>query len=429
MFELVYYKLKNFYNQTANLYVNLVADRPLHFITIYLFMTALFSLGLLQIKFNLDTDALAIVRNSECVHNAIILNKTFRSNQNERHYNNKLLDLGYYFEMIINVKQLNATKRNSNNDLFLPSYNFLNVTILEEYNRLFDAVKSLQIADETRTYSYSDLCARRLNKCSVEGGLMRRESFQNRLLNHEVGYPINDNKHTYVDSTEMDALSVNLIFGLYRKEIIIDNEGDSSQGKLAPVHSGTVRNRFDLLYNSEKNRKLAIKFMKRFTQFIGEIKQNNTYPHLNMSYFTSHSLTDEIEKYSKIDTNYVLVSIAFFWLTMLISFIISPTKKNDANLIRPSLSSSSSSSTIKSFLIQKYTSFSWKNVLNNGAWYLTFIVLLQIVFTFTASFGVLSLLGVRVNFLTATIVFILLSNNFFNFYFFLYCCYSNNNET
>ena len=56
MFELVYYKLKNFYNQTANLYVNLVADRPLHFITIYLFMTALFSLGLLQIKFNLDTE-------------------------------------------------------------------------------------------------------------------------------------------------------------------------------------------------------------------------------------------------------------------------------------------------------------------------------------------------------------------------------------
>jgi hypothetical protein len=159
--------------------------------------------------------------------------------------------------------------------------------------------------------------------------------------------------------------------------------------------------------------------MKRFTQFIGEIKQNNTYPHLNMSYFTSHSLTDEIEKYSKIDTNYVLVSIAFFWLTMLISFIISPTKINDANLIRTSLSSSSSSSTIKSFLIQKYTSFSWKNILNNGAWYLTFIVLLQIVFTFTASFGVLSLLGVRVNFLTATIVFILLSNNFFTFYFFL----------
>ena len=145
---------------------------------------------------------------------------------------------------------------------------------------------------------------------------------------------------------------VNTVF--HDKEIIIDNEGDSSQGKLAPVHTGTVRNRFDLLYNSEKNRKLAIKFMKRFTQFIGEIKQNNTYPHLNMSYFTSHSLTDEIEKYSKIDTNYVLVSIAFFWLTMLISFIISPTKINDANLIRTSLSSSSSSSTIKSFLIQIY---------------------------------------------------------------------------
>lgn len=420
LFEIIYRKLRSFYNQTANLYVNLVVDRPVQFIVTYLLIATLFSFGLFQVKFNLDTDALAIVRNSECVKNAILLNQTFVTNQNERHYNNKLLDLGYYFEMIINVKQLNSSKRLSNDDLLLPAYNFITPNILNEYNQLFDAVVSIQIEDtdgsNAKNYSYSDLCARRLNKCSIEGGLMRKESFQKRLLEHLVGYPLDDNKNTYVDSTEMDALSVNLIFGKYRKEIIIDNEGESNQGaKLAPVHSGTVRNRFDLLYDNERNKYLSIKFMKKFTNFMKEIKLNNTYPNLNMSYFTSHSLTDEIEKYSKSDTNYVLFSIILFWLSLLISLIISPAKQQQQqqqpeSIIRSNLSSSSSSSTVKSYLFNKYNNFSCDFILANSAWYLTFVVLIQIVLTFSASFGVLSLLGVRVNFLTATIVFILLSN-------------------
>lgn len=147
MFEKVYLKLRNFYNHTANLYVNLVLDKPYQFVISYLLVVVMFSFGLLQAKLNLDTDALAIVRNSESVRDAMILNKTFTSNQNERHFNNKLLDLGYYFEMIINVKQPNTSKRCSNDDLFRPEYNFLNATILEEYNRLFDAVESLQIEE------------------------------------------------------------------------------------------------------------------------------------------------------------------------------------------------------------------------------------------------------------------------------------------
>lgn len=412
LFEVIYCKLRSFYSQTARVYVSLVVERPVSFIFTYLIVASLLSLGLFQIKFNLDTDALAIVRNSESMHNAALLNKTFVSNQYERHYNNKLIDLGYYFEMIINVKQPNTTRRESNLDLLKPSYNFLTNEILSEYNHLFDAVVSLQISDDERNYSYSDLCSKRLKKCSIEGGLMRKKSFQMRLLNHEIGYPIDDNKHTYVDSTEMDALTFDLIFGVYRKEILIDNENNQG-GNLAPVHTGTVRNRFDLLYSNEKNRNLSIKYMKKFTKFMEEIKLNNTYPHLNMSYFTSHSLTDEIEKYSKSDTNIVLVSFLFFWISLLISMTLSPDKptmiSSVSSMSRSNLSSSSSSSTLKSYLISVSSSFNLDSILTNGAWYLTFVCFFQIIITFTASFGLLSFLGVRVNFLTATIVFILVS--------------------
>lgn len=418
-FEAVYNKLLKCYNRTASVYVSLVVEKPFSFILVYLSVACLLSLGLFQVKFNLDTDALAIVRNSDSMHNAALLNQTFVTNQNERHYNNKLLDLGCYFEMIINVKLANTTRRASNLDLLRDEYNFLTPGILNEYNKLFDAVVALEIEDETRRYAYADLCARRMNKCSVEGGIMRRDAFQTRLLNHEIGYPVDDNKHTYVDSTEMDALSVNLIFGVYRKEIIIDEEVNG--GKLATVHTGTIRNRFDLLYSTEQNKSLSMRYMRKFTQFMRDIQMNNTYPHLNISYFTSHSLTDEIETYSKADTNYVLVSFFFFWLTMLISMTIAPEKSHTtrhASSVSGSNLSSSSSSTLKSYLASASNTFNLNAILTNGAWYLTFVCFFQIVITFTASFGLLSFLGVRVNFLTATIVFILVCKFEFNFFFF-----------
>ena len=138
IFELIHLKLRKFYNKISEAYVGHVIENRILFIFSYFMITWVFSLGLFYPKIDLDTDSLAYVRNSKSLADAKILNKTFPLNSKERHFNNKLLDLGHYFEIILNVKQANTTRRESNDDLLKPEYNFINETIFEEYNVLFD---------------------------------------------------------------------------------------------------------------------------------------------------------------------------------------------------------------------------------------------------------------------------------------------------
>ncbi len=80
---------------------------------------------------------------------------------------------------------------------FLKSFSFINETLFRDYNKLFDEIfYSINISDivnnSATTYNYSNLCPKRLNKCAVEGGVMRASSFQRNLLKNEIYYDWKD---------------------------------------------------------------------------------------------------------------------------------------------------------------------------------------------------------------------------------------------
>ena len=228
MFKLVNRKLRKFYDLIAKSFISIIVKNAIWLILFYLIISTLLSLGLFQVKFNMDTDSLTMVRNSPSMNDAKVINQTFTFDQHKRHFINKLLDLGHYIEIIVSVKSPNSAFRHSNEDLLKSEFNMINETILKEFNKLYDSIVNLSINETVTNVVYSldsnktfnqtihkslsymkDLCARRYGKCSIEGGLIRFEPFQEKLLKNLVDYQIKDPKSSHGDAKALDGFSFN----------------------------------------------------------------------------------------------------------------------------------------------------------------------------------------------------------------------------
>lgn len=135
-----------------------------------------------------------------------------------------------------------------------------------------------------RVYKYDpDLCARRMSKCGTEGGLIREPLFQTKLINHVVYYTDSDPIMSYADTDLMDGVGFTVLFGKYRKDVknaIISKNSSISRVVLPNdanciTHAGVLRIRFDLLSTTEKEKRLAIKFMKNFVDVMNRNEQEN----------------------------------------------------------------------------------------------------------------------------------------------------------
>ncbi len=117
----------------------------------------------------------------------------------------------------------------------------INKTVLNEWNSLFDGIMSISIVNDlNQTIKYDDVCARRLGKCSIDGGLFRSEKFQSKLLAKEVSIRENDVTSTYIDVLEQDGINFLLNFGkLVKFEPIKVKEG-SGGAELFLVHAGNT---------------------------------------------------------------------------------------------------------------------------------------------------------------------------------------------
>jgi hypothetical protein len=409
-------------------YVSLLLARPFLLMSVYVLMMALLGAGLWRSTFIRDPEELFIVRNSQATLDSIKLESTFIFNQNERHFINKLLDLGHYVEIIVTAKKEGISTRGSNEDLLKPEYNLINQSILNEYNELFDRIISLAIVDvekaplssanksTMRNYTYlNDLCARRLGKCSIEGGLLRNPSFQRRLLEHTIDYHERDPKSAYGDRETVDGFSFNVIFGRFRKEKLLENSTRHIYGRRwALTHTGAFRTRFDLLSNSNRNKELSIKWMHRFAAYMNELQETNLFRHLNFSFHTSHTLKPEIEKYAQKDLNKVLLSFALMWLWFIISMWVfqSVSLKGKSRLkILCNL--------VKLLKSCKCAHFcrsitSGKMCLYGGS-FLPLAVFIQMCLSILASMGALSMLGIAINSLMF-VFFFTLTGKFIFFY-------------
>lgn len=147
MFQQVFFKLRHAYNACSRSYVVFMLDRPFHFISAFLVITLMLSFGLFQTQVNMNTQELTYVRDSEAVKHAEIINKTFPLDQHKRHFINRLLDYGYYVEIIVAVKSPNGTHRPTNDDLLKPEYSLMRREVLDEYNKLYDTILNLEIEE------------------------------------------------------------------------------------------------------------------------------------------------------------------------------------------------------------------------------------------------------------------------------------------
>lgn len=132
-----------------------------------------------------------------------------------------------------------------------------------------------------RTYKFDpDLCAKRLNKCGVEGGLLRQPRFQDKLLNHVVFYEDIDLKTSYADAELSDGIGFTVLFGKYSKLEKRLHSNSTLPNAALPganylIHAGVFRLRFDLLSTTQNEKRLALKFMRKFVNHMGRIEQEN----------------------------------------------------------------------------------------------------------------------------------------------------------
>jgi hypothetical protein len=364
-----------------------------------------------------SNEELTSIKQSEYETNAQLIRKTFKHEPYTRYFQHQLADLGYYVEFIVRLKHT------SHGHLYNETYNFLNESILDEYNQLYDKVLRLKIENEpgNKSFYYTDLCPKRLHKCAIEGSIIRNEVFQEKFLKKEIKYDRNDVGCVYVDPMLLDGTSFNFAFGKNRKQKCKKNECFITQVSM-------IRNRFDLLANNSTEIKLALKFMDRFVDFMSQLKQNETsFKYITFSYHASHTLEAELAKYSANDLKCIGVSFLVFWFVYLlilifeferfrlknfcrkISFLLQCKKETDIN----TSFKSKFSSNLKT-LFGESDSRTKVNLHISDIMFLVLISFLQFLITIMASLGLMSLIGFSVNQLLYSIVFVLMSNIFFN---------------
>ena len=216
MFKSGFIRLRNIYNSISKLYTLIILHHPYVTIICYLLLITSFSLGLFQIRFDRDSERLTELRNSRFRRDKSLLDETFVIDHRERFLQYKITDIGYYIEIIVKSKNDSIRFGKEHPHLF------------EEYNTFFDHLLELTIedhvesggdsADDIKVYKYEHLCARRLDRCAIEGGLARKETFQKAFLTNQISYKKSDTKKLYLDTTESDGLSMDFTFGWKRKE-------------------------------------------------------------------------------------------------------------------------------------------------------------------------------------------------------------------
>ena len=153
--------------------------------------------------------------------------------------------------------------------------------------------------------------------------MIRKEKFQQDLLKKRVYYEEHDRQGVYMEAFIMDGSSVNFLFG--KKEDRIE-EFDKKMGigsygrKFVILGAKVLRTRFDLLYDTDEMKELSVKWMFAFSEKMAEL--NGQLSHLEILYFTSHTLESQIEIYSKFDLPFIMTSFAVLVLFYVLFVII-----------------------------------------------------------------------------------------------------------
>lgn len=405
MFANTFIRLKRANNLLAKQYANVVADHFIIIIICYVIVTLIFCSGLIQLRFDAESaETMLEVSDRESARDELKLRDTFKYNA-DRFFLHKIYDIGAFFDIMCLYKSPNRSKLDSYADLMRADYNLINENYLNEFNDLFDTIFRFQIeSDEEKDtmrvehakvkrssfINYSSICPGRLNKCAIEGGVILVPKTQQKLLNYQIDYYAKDNRTAYSDAELIDGFSFNFLFGLYRRDKLAELLPQKPLGdRYIAQHVSSVRIRFELHRNTPEAERLSKKYLNSLLDYLEKIVPEKNYSYLNLSYFASTSHKREIEKYSQIDLNNLLLSLATFWLLMFALFNVSSSSLD--NNTNTNINNNSSSATKRRIvhLTRKY--------LINRAGLLPLAILVQFMFTIVSTIGILSYLNVTIS--------------------------------
>jgi hypothetical protein len=168
-----------------------------------------------------------------------------------------------------------------------------------------------------------------------------------------------------------------------------------------------IRNRFDLLSKTEKERQMSVKFMNQFVKYMSNITQTQRkFSLFEISYYTSHTMENELRKYSLYDIKYVGISFLSFWIIYFFLSIIDFGSVTNIikSFILKNILTKELSYNIKKGIISKNADCCVKKSI-----FIPLMSLVQFICTIIASLGLISLLGVEVNQLLYSSIFVIMS--------------------
>lgn len=204
----------------------------------------------------------------------------------------------------------------------------------------------------------------------------------------------------------MNGISIDFLFGKVRNDSCrVEDEVQKCFVQSAIL----IRNRFDLLSNTDREKRLSLKYMHEFVNQLDTITKTDKYPLFDISYHTTHTLQEEIVKYSGFDFHYVLLAIISFWIIyfLFMWFDFKMFRMHLKQKVKNTLNDQKSSKNHTFFLGWFKEHMFWIN----SSGFLVLATCAQFFFTILSTMGLMSLMSVPLNQLLYSIIFILMIIN------------------
>jgi hypothetical protein len=165
----LYEDVENFFGDIFAWYGRYVARVPWLFVIIPLLVCGLLGLGLFGITYETDIEVLYTPIGSQSAKDRDELNALFPDATGERFYARQQITRPTYAEVIIiaNTRQHGT----QNNNYGACANSILSPAIIKEIQRLNDVILNITITDpdDMDSYTYREVCAKREERCVVEG--------------------------------------------------------------------------------------------------------------------------------------------------------------------------------------------------------------------------------------------------------------------
>ena len=236
---------------------------------------SLFGLGMVNLKYEYHVERLYAPMESQSLSDEHKLMKLFPDHSADDFYARQLIRSGSSGSVIITTE--------------LPRDNLLVSPTLDEVVKLYHLIFNRSVYDNGRTYSYTDVCARRSGKCVVDGSeILVRHLQSNCYRKHHM------NIETYVYELEPQSVYVN-------------GSSDTASAHNCEV-AHVLRLCFNLKQNSSQDRVLALKWERSFLYNLRSLE--GVFHLISVSYTVSDSIDVELYEHAGRDIRLFPVAVA-----------------------------------------------------------------------------------------------------------------------